>query len=83
MSFRTRLALVAAAAVALAVVAASFAVYLIVKGQLYGSVDDGLRRSATIIQQVPPPEIPRFAGNQVRLLGGVTQVVSSNGATIP
>ena len=38
MSFRTRLALVAAAAVALAVVAASFAVFFIVKGQLYGSV---------------------------------------------
>jgi two-component system sensor histidine kinase MprB len=83
MSFRTRLALVAAAAVAAAVVVASFVVYFVVKGQLYGSVDDGLRRSATIIQQVPPQDIPRFAGNQVRLIGGVTQVVSANGATIP
>src|SRR4029077_8936537 len=60
MSFRTRLALVAAAAVALAVVAASFAVYFVVKNQLYGSVDDSLRRSATLVQSVQPRDIPRF-----------------------
>ena len=83
MSFRTRLALVAAAAVALAVVVASFAVYFIVKGQLYGSVDDSLRRSATLVQNVDPHEIPRFTSPQFRAIGGVTQVVSSNGATFP
>jgi two-component system sensor histidine kinase MprB len=45
-SFRTRLALVAAAAVALAVVAASFAVWFVVRGQLYGQVDKALRTDA-------------------------------------
>jgi len=83
MSFRTRLALVAAAAVALAVVAASFAVYFIVKGQLYGSVDDSLRRSATLVQNVDPHEIPRFTSPQFRAIGGVTQVVGANGGTFP
>jgi two-component system sensor histidine kinase MprB len=83
MTFRARLALGAAAAVSLAVVGASFVVYFVVKDQLYGSVDDGLRRSAAIIQGVPPPDIPRFAGLQFRALGGVTQVVSSDGETIP
>jgi len=83
MSFRTRLALVAAAAVALAVVVASFAVYFIVKGQLYGAVDDSLRRSATLVQNVDPHEIPRFTSPEFRAIGGVTQVVGSNGATFP
>src|SRR5437763_10996738 len=83
MTFRTRLALVAAAAVALAVVAASFVVYFVVKGQLYGSVDDGLRRSAGFLQNVDPHEIPRFTSPQFRAVGGVTQVVSANGATFP
>jgi two-component system, OmpR family, sensor histidine kinase MprB len=83
MSFRTRLVLVAAAAVAVAVVAASFVVYFVVKDQLYSSVDDGLRRSAEIVQQVPPHEIPTFAGLQFRAIGGVTQVVFSDGQTIP
>ena len=83
MSFRTRLALVAAAAVALAVVVASFAVYFIVKGQLYGSVDDSLRRSATLVQSVDPHEIPRFTSPQFRAIGGVTQVVGAGGATYP
>jgi two-component system sensor histidine kinase MprB len=83
MSFRTRLALVAAAAVALAVVVASFAVYFIVKGQLYGSVDDSLRRSATLVQSVDPHEIPRFTSPQFRAIGGVTQVVGAGGATFP
>ena len=43
MSFRARIALVAAAAVAIAVVAASGVVYLVVKGQLCASVDAPLR----------------------------------------
>jgi two-component system sensor histidine kinase MprB len=83
MTFRTRLALVAASAVALAVVVASFVVYFAVKNQLYGSVDDGLRRSANIIQQVSPRDIPAFAGLQFRAIGGITQVVSAQGQTIP
>jgi two-component system sensor histidine kinase MprB len=55
MSFRARLALVAAAAVALAIVAASFVVYFIVKDQLRGPIDDSLRRSADEIQHAQSP----------------------------
>jgi two-component system, OmpR family, sensor histidine kinase MprB len=83
MSFRTRLALVAAAAVALAVVAASLAVYFVVKGQLYGSVDDSLRRSAGFVQNVDPRRIPDYANPQFRAIGGVLQVVGANGQTFP
>ena len=50
MSFRARLALVAAAAVALAIVASSFAVYFIVKDQLRGPIDDSLQTSADDIR---------------------------------
>ena len=42
MSFRTRLALVAAAAVGIAVVAASVAIYLVVHNELLGEVDRSL-----------------------------------------
>ncbi len=83
MSFRTRLVLVAAAAVALAVVAASFVVYFVVKDQLYGTVDNNLRQSAEILATVPPPEIPRFTDPRFNLVGGTTQVVSANGGTLP
>ena len=83
MSFRTRLALVAAAAVALAVVAASFAVYFVVKDQLYGAVDNNLRRSASFLANVPPPDIQRVTDPRFKLTGGTTQVVGSNGNTLP
>jgi two-component system, OmpR family, sensor histidine kinase MprB len=46
MSFRARLALVAAAAVGLAVVAASAAVYVVVRGQLLSQADATLRTRA-------------------------------------
>jgi two-component system sensor histidine kinase MprB len=53
MSFRTRLALVAAGAVALAVVAASAVVFVVVKNQLRGQVDDTLRSRATAVEHSP------------------------------
>ncbi len=43
MSFRARIALVSAVAVALAVVIASIVVYFVVRGQLLSSLDDSLR----------------------------------------
>jgi two-component system sensor histidine kinase MprB len=46
MSFRARLALVAAAAVGLAVVAASAVVFVVVRGQLLGEVDQALTNRA-------------------------------------
>ncbi len=55
MSFRVRLALVAAAAVALAVVAASAVVFVVVRNQLRGQVDDALRARAGEILTSPLP----------------------------
>jgi two-component system sensor histidine kinase MprB len=46
LTFRVRLTLVAAAAVALAVVAASFVVWFVVRGELYSELDNGLRNRA-------------------------------------
>jgi two-component system sensor histidine kinase MprB len=59
MSFRARLTLVAAAAVALAVVAASAIVYVVVRGELRGRVDDGLRANAEEIRHEPPDRVGR------------------------
>ena len=42
MSFRARLALVAASAVALAILTASFVIYFVVRDQLRATVDDSL-----------------------------------------
>jgi two-component system sensor histidine kinase MprB len=88
MSFRARLALVAAAAVALAIVASSFAVYFIVKDQLRGPIDDSLRHSAVEIENTPggPDDILRGLFHLTAQLGGAPgypQVVNSNGQAIP
>ncbi len=58
MSFRVRLALVAAAAVALAVVAASVVVFVVVRDQLRGQVDSTLRgRASEILTGALPPHV--------------------------
>jgi two-component system sensor histidine kinase MprB len=85
MSFRARIALVSAAAVALAIVVASIVVYFVVRDQLVGSVDDGLRARAKVFVNIPadavlqgfgpPPEAP-FGG-----AGGYPQLVSASGQT--
>jgi two-component system sensor histidine kinase MprB len=89
MSFRTRLTIVAAAAVALAVLAASLVVFLVVRNQLRGQVDDALRgRARTIVSyQGPGPglhieggyvegvPLPSFGG------GDFVQVVAATGHT--
>jgi two-component system, OmpR family, sensor histidine kinase MprB len=60
MSFRARLTLVAAAAVALAVVVASAVVFVVVRGQLLGQVDDTLRsRAQEILSGRLPPNVER------------------------
>jgi two-component system sensor histidine kinase MprB len=53
-SFRTRLALVAAAAVAAAVVLASVIVYFLVRNELYGPINTGLRANVAYVH------VPRF-----------------------
>jgi two-component system sensor histidine kinase MprB len=52
-SFRTRLTLAAAAAVALVVVAASPVIYLVVRAQLRSQVDDALRARAHALEREP------------------------------
>jgi two-component system, OmpR family, sensor histidine kinase MprB len=59
MSFRARLTLVSAAAVALAVVAASAIVYVVVRGEVRGRVDDGLRDNAQEISHESPDHVGR------------------------
>jgi len=90
-SFRTRLALVAAGAVALAVVAASVVVWFVVRGQLYGQIDKGLRTEADALTQTPGPGAPRindrFGGVHLevpRAFGSPTiiQAVRQDGKTV-
>jgi two-component system, OmpR family, sensor histidine kinase MprB len=88
MSFRARLALVATAAVALAVVLASVVVYVVVRDQLRGTVDDALKDRAAEISRFPLRAFQ--SGDQAFLergpgLGeapGYIQVVTIDGDTI-
>ena len=80
MSFRARLALVAAAAVALAVVAASAVVYFVVKDELYSSVDASLRSSMQHIQRGPPFDFTE-GPPQPGVFGGYPQAVRQDGVT--
>src|SRR4051794_4143178 len=92
MSFRTRLTLVAAAAVAFAVVVASLVVFLVVRNQLRGQVDDALQTRAQEIAQGPhPPRLEQTPAGQRYLdvgeppgFGGgdFVQVVDSKGNAI-
>jgi two-component system, OmpR family, sensor histidine kinase MprB len=81
MSFRLRLTLVAAAAVALAVVLASVVVYVVVRGELRDTVDEGLRERAVAISQRPLEGVFRGPGPELGEAGGYPQVVRSDGAT--
>jgi two-component system sensor histidine kinase MprB len=81
-SFRARLTLVAAAAVALAIVIASVVVYVVVRGQLRSAVDSGLRTRAQQIAHLPPNEVGRALFGIRPELGEETvypQVVQSDG----
>ena len=81
MSFRARLALVAAAAVALAVVVASFVVYFVVRGQLLATVDGSLRTTAAQLENTPLHDFDHFAAPQSELgaAPGYPQLVGVNG----
>ena len=81
MSFRARLALVAAAAVALAVLTASFVIYFVVRDQLRSTVDDSLKTNAQQVLGSPPHDLEHF-GAPISELGGATvypQGVDANG----
>ena len=81
MSFRARLTLVAAAAVALAVVAASLVVYFVVRNQLRGTVDDSLRSTAVALASAPLHDFRLFRSPQSELGGapGYPQIVGADG----
>jgi two-component system sensor histidine kinase MprB len=85
MTFGARLALVAAAAVAVAVVAASAVVYLVVRGELYGPIDDALRNTAGDMiqdqQEGHPSRAFYFPQPELGGAGGYPQIVTSSGAT--
>jgi len=84
MSFRTRLALVAAVAVGLAVVGASALVFILVRNELHGQSDSTLRsRAADLARQVDVVPAP-LGGIEVRLppppFGIYLQAVYADGA---
>ncbi len=89
MSFRVRLTLVAAVAVALAVVLASALVYVVARNELRGPVDDTLRASGEEISRIPLHKIQGPNGRAYLELshdfGGPSvyvQVVGSDGSTL-
>jgi two-component system, OmpR family, sensor histidine kinase MprB len=87
MSFRARLTLVAAAAVALAVVAASVAVYFVVRNTLYSQVDNRLETRAEEITRGPGLRLEQTPGGKAyvhiprEILGseGYIQIVRADG----
>jgi two-component system sensor histidine kinase MprB len=81
MSIRARLALVAAAAVALAVIIASFVVYFVVKDQLRSTVDEALWTTAAQLSITPGHDFRHFAYPASGLGGaaGYPQVVYADG----
>jgi two-component system, OmpR family, sensor histidine kinase MprB len=86
-SFRARLALVAATAVALAVLLASAVVYIVVRDELRGTVDDALRDRAAEISRFPLRAIqegdrPVLEGPGLGGAPGYIQVVQADGTTI-
>jgi two-component system, OmpR family, sensor histidine kinase MprB len=84
-SFRARLALVAAAAVALAVLTASFVIYFVVRNQLQATVDDSLQTTAGQLLTSPSHDFEHF-GVPAGELGSATvypQGVDANGKVYP
>ena len=84
MSFRTRLALAAAAAVALAIVLASVVLFAVVRSELRGEVDRALKRQAEQIMLLPPDLVAQAVLRRDVKLGGAEgypQVVLSDGTT--
>jgi len=61
MSVRARLALVAAAAVALAILTASFVIYFVVRNQLRATLDDSLQTTAGQLLTSPAHDFEHFA----------------------
>ena len=85
MSFRTRLALAAAAAVALAIVLASVVLFVVVRSQLRAEVDRALENRAEEIQRLPPDQVARAVlrpGVAPGAAEGYPQVVFEDGRVV-
>jgi two-component system sensor histidine kinase MprB len=85
MSFRARLALVAASAVALAILTASLVIYFVVRDQLRATVDGSLRATAAQMLASPPHDFAHF-GTPAGEPGEATvypQVVDASGKVYP
>jgi two-component system sensor histidine kinase MprB len=84
-TFRARLTVVSAAAVAVAVVLASGVIYLAVRGQLRGQVDAALRsRLRAVTYQEPEPGILKINFPDVPIGGasGYAQLVNADGDSV-
>ncbi|MBW3661792.1 MAG: HAMP domain-containing histidine kinase [Actinobacteria bacterium] len=81
MSFRARVAFIAAAAVAVAVIAASVGIYLAAANVLRGEVDDSLREMAAEVDRAVRERRPIFGPRPGRLggPGGFIQVIDARG----
>jgi two-component system sensor histidine kinase MprB len=81
MTFRARLTLVATAAVAVAVLLASGVIYLIVRGQLRGQVDEALRSRLQAVSYSTGPGTLRISFPDLPLggAGGYAQLVNARG----
>ena len=86
MSFRARLALGSAAAVAVAIVASSIVVYFLVRNELRSEIDNSLRSQAAQIPNLPGVRLRARVGPheyaiyiQADPFGGQFQLVDSNG----
>lgn len=85
MTFRARLALVSAAAVALTVVLASVLVFFLIRDQLRGEVDQSLRQTADELAQQPPDRVGKALFRLHGELGGAVgypQVVQVTGSPL-
>lgn len=83
MSFRARLTLVAAAAVAFAVALSSVLVYVAVRDQLRDEVDEALERRAVQIQKAPHRgPFPQIRDPELGGAAGYFQIVSCDGAVV-
>lgn len=91
MTLRTRLALVSAAAVAVAVGAVSAVAYVTVRNELYDELDDSLAQRAQEIARSPIEvaelferrQFPRVTGPKLGGAAGYAQLVDSTGDRLP
>jgi two-component system sensor histidine kinase MprB len=83
-TFRARLTLVAAAAVALAVIVASIVVYFVVRDQLRSTVEQSLRTTASQLAITPGHDFEHFATPPSELGGaaGYPQIIFANGEVV-